>query len=499
VTTAAHLAGRGDSSRRGRNLGRTALAAVVLLCGLTLVLGFANKARCAGPEYDAAGRSGPNFNIRYDRDVCYSDIQYLWLGRDIDKHVFPYLSGGINQNGGLYGGTMEYPVLTGLMIWAGALFAQTDGGFLLGSALLMAPFGLLTAWLLGRLSRWRALLWALGPPLVLYAFHNWDLPVVACAVGAVYVVHRGWGATGSRRPLIERATAGAVLLGLGFAFKLYPGAFVLPLALYVLTASRSHGQGGWSGRYDVVGALRVVTAAVLTVVAVNLPFAVLGYDGWWASFAFQGHRKVDITTNSIWFWGFRPRSNPDNESFQSLMDWLSPTLVFASFALAVAIGWWRYRRQGAYPWVAVSGAMLVGFLLLHKVHSPQYTLWLLPFLVLLRVPWSLVMGYYLVDAAMGIGIFRWFYVTKTGLPSGIYDSWESQAVMVGVWGRAILLVVLFWVFVRAEATVSMVDGIRGADVASRGDHPDDRGLLGKAAGDQARREGRLARTGDRGA
>lgn len=483
-------------------LGRIALAAVVLLCGLTLALGFANKARCTGPEFDAAGRSGPDFNIRYDRDVCYSDIQYLWLGRDIDRHVFPYLSGGIRADGGLYGGTVEYPVLTGLVIWAGAIFAQTDAGFLLGSALLMAPFGLLTAWLLGRLSRWRALLWALGPPLVLYAFHNWDLPVVACAVGAVYVVHRGWGAAGGQRPLIERATMGAVLLGVGFAFKLYPGAFVLPLALYVLTASRHPGRPGGTppggtSRYDVAGALRVATTAVLTVLAVNLPFAVLGYNGWWASFAFQSHRKVDITTNSIWFWGFRPRSNPDNETFQSLIDWLSPTLVFTSFALAIAIGWWRYRREGAYPWVAVSGAMLAGFLLLHKVHSPQYTLWLVPFFVLLRVPWSLVGAYYLVDAAMGIGIFRWFYVTKTGLPSGIYDSWESQAVMIGVWGRAILLVALFWVFVRAQATIPMSNPGQ-TDVASASDLPESRRLLGKTPGDQARCEGQLTRTGDRG-
>ena len=105
----------------------------------------------------------------------------------------------------------------------------------------MAPFGLLTGWLLGRLARWRALLWALGPPLVLYAFHNWDLPVVACAVGAVYVMH-GWR---TDRPLADRATVAAVLLGLGFAFKLYPGAFVLPLALYVLTASPA-GQR-WTG------------------------------------------------------------------------------------------------------------------------------------------------------------------------------------------------------------------------------------------------------------
>lgn len=428
--------------------GRAALAAVVLLCGLTLLLGYANKARCAGPEFDEAGRSGPDYSVRYDRDVCYSDIQYLWLGRDIDQHVFPYLSGGITSDGALVGGTVEYPVLTGLVIWGGAIFAQTDAGFLLGSALLMAPFGLLTAWLLGRLSRWRALVWALGPPLVLYAFHNWDLPVVACAVAAVYVLHRGWGAAGASRPLEQRATAAAVLLGLGFAFKLYPGAFVLPLALYVLAASRPT-----TGRYDIAGALRVSAAAAVTAITVNVPFAVLGWEGWWASFAFQGERKVDITTNSIWFWGFRPTSNPDNESFQSLMDWVSPVAVLVSFGVAVAVGWWRYRREGVYPWIAVSAAMLVGFLLLHKVHSPQYTLWLLPFFVLLRVPWTLVGLYFVADAAMGIGIFRWFYVTKSRLPSGIYDSWESQAVMVGVWGRALLLVVLFWVFLHARHTV----------------------------------------------
>ena len=133
--------------------------------------------------------------IRANRDVCYSDIQKLWLGRDIDLHVFPYLTGSITPEGELRGGTVEYPVLSGLLMWVAAVPAHTDGEFLAWSALLMAPFGLVTGWLLGRLARWRALLWALGPPLVLYAFHNWDLPVVACAVGAVYAVH-GWRTRG---------------------------------------------------------------------------------------------------------------------------------------------------------------------------------------------------------------------------------------------------------------------------------------------------------------
>ena len=437
TSTAVEPQAASERPSRRRRAGAGAVAVLVLLTGLTMLLGYANKARCVGPEFDAAGRSQPDFDIRVDRDVCYSDIQFLWLGRDIDKHVFPYVSGSITPEGQLVGGVVEYPVLTGVLIWAGALFAGNDGQFLLGSALLMAPFGLLTGWMLGRLSRWRALLWAIGPPLVLYAFHNWDLPVVACAVGAVYVVH---GRAGGR-PLADRAVVAAVLLGLGFALKLYPGAFVLPLALHVLAQSRPGGLHWW-------GAVRVGLAAAGTVVLVNLPFALVGYEGWRASFTFQQLRNVDLTTNSIWYWGFRPESDPENLDFQALMDVVSPLAVLASFAVALAAGWWRFRRTASYPWVAVSAAMLCGFMLLHKVHSPQYTLWLLPFLVLLAVPWRWVVAYLVTDAVMGIGIFRWLYSLDHGPPAGIYDGVAAQAVAVGVWGRAALLAVLFVTFLR---------------------------------------------------
>ncbi|MFC6094921.1 hypothetical protein ACFP3R_37145, partial [Saccharothrix lopnurensis] len=198
----AAVPGRADAGPRAPGFGRVALAALVLLCGLTLFAGFLNKDRCTGPEFDAWGRSAPDYEERNKADVCYSDVQHLWIGRDVDRHVFPYVNGDITSGGVLVGGVVEYPVLTGLLIWMGAFFAHTDGAFLLFSALLMAPFGLATGYLLGRLSRWRALIWALGPPLVLYAFHNWDLPVVFCAVAAVYAVHHGHGRR--YRPLVDR-------------------------------------------------------------------------------------------------------------------------------------------------------------------------------------------------------------------------------------------------------------------------------------------------------
>ncbi|MDR6597330.1 glycosyltransferase family 87 protein [Saccharothrix longispora] len=449
VTREAVAVPGGASATPGASrFGRVGLAVVVLLCGLTMFAGFLNKDRCTGPEFDQWGRSAPDYEERNKAEVCYSDVQHLWIGRDVDRHVFPYVHGSINSKGVLVGGVVEYPVLTGLLIWAGAIFAHTDAAFLLFSALLMAPFGLAAGYLLGKLSRWRALVWAIGPPVVLYAFHNWDLPVVFCAVAAVYVVHRGWGER--ERPLVQRAVVASVLLGIGFAFKIYPAIFVLPLCLYVLTG----GPGGRDlprGRsWDWAGAVKVALASVVTVVLINLPFAVVGLEGWKASFAFQGLRRVDITTNSIWFWAMRPFMADDD--MQSLVSVLSPVGILASFALACWIGWRRYQAEGTYPWVPVSAAMLCGFLLLHKVHSPQYTLWLVPMFVLLRVHWGWIASYFVADLAMGIGIFRWYYAIEFAQPSGIYDGFSAQAVVIGVWGRAALLVALFLVFLRSEVT-----------------------------------------------
>ncbi|WP_028475849.1 glycosyltransferase family 87 protein [Nocardia sp. CNY236] len=416
---------------------------VVLLCGLTLAGAYVNKARCAGAPFGEDGRSAV-FDAVKDSDVCYSDIQFLWLGRDINEHVFPYVAGGITTDGALVGGAVEYPVLSGVLMWMGALGADNDAQFLRHSALLLAPFALMVAWMLARLCGTAALLWAAGPPLVLYAFHNWELPVVAMAVAAIYIM-----AAAPRHSFRGSAIAAGVLLGLGFCLKLYPGIFVLPLVVYVLTRGGVRDPDG-GRRMDVAGAAWTAFAAMGTVLAVNLPFAVIGYPGWRASITFQQLRQADITTNSLWYWGVRPIFGPEAYSepaFQQMVSVASPLLVFAAFALAMWLGWRRYSTTGVFPWVGVSGAMLCGFLLFHKVHSPQYTLWLVPFLVVLEVPWWLVGSYFAADATVGIGVFRYFYSIGTGVSVDVMES----IVQFGVWGRVILLIVLFFVFLWAPS------------------------------------------------
>lgn len=453
-----------DTRRRGlrdlaRRAGLTGCAGIlVLLTGVGLFLGYANKDRCFGPVFDDEGRSipsptqswRPDQMRRWNRDVCYTDIQKLWASRDLSYHEFPYVNGEITERGKLEGGTVEYPVLTGFLMWFSSLFAENDAQFLASTMLFMAPFGLATGWLLGRLTRWRALIWAIGPPMILYAGHNWDLPVVACAVGAVAVMHLG---SSPEWPVARRGFWAAVLLGFGIAFKLYPGAFLVPLALYVLT----RGENGTDNslprreRYDRRSAITVFTSAAVTVVCLNVPFAVVGFQGWLASITFQRNRVLDSGTNSIWYWGFRKLFAKDDPMFHAWTDLLSPSLVLLSFALACWLGWRRYRRDGVYPWVQVSGAMLCGFLLLHKVHSPQYALWLVPFFVLLRVRWWWVASYLVCDIAIAYGYFRMIYLGTVDA-SAAAKSVNRLIMTLGVWGRPALLVVLFFLFL-GTATV----------------------------------------------
>ncbi|WP_049793813.1 glycosyltransferase family 87 protein [Hoyosella subflava] len=407
----------------------------VVLAAFSLLLAYLNKARCAGPVFSEFGRS-ENFDLYKNQLVCYSDIQLLWLGRDIDRHVFPFIEGGITPDGRLFGGTVEYPVLSGVLMWLGAIPSSNDAEFLFYSALLLTPFALLTAWMLAKLGGHRVLLFVATPPLIMYGFHNWELPVVFTAVAAIYVV-----TTAQTWSIRTRGIVAAVLLGIGLCLKLYPGIFVLPLALYVLTEGKKE-----RGHFDFRGAFSVAGAAVATVAAINAPFAIAGFEGWRASFEFQSLRRADITTNSIWYWGLLPRME-DETVYDAWVELLSPALILTSFAVAVAVGWWTYHRHGTYPWVGVSAAMLCGFLLFHKVHSPQFALWLIPFFILLRVPWQLIGAYLLADIAIGIGVFRYFY----DLGAGIDPTGGSELVtQVGVWGRAAGLVIFYALFLRAS-------------------------------------------------
>ena len=399
------------------------LLAVLLGCVAVLTLsGYLLKAQCIG-----------HYNERRDRDLCSNDIQVLYLVRGMHEHPFPYVHGDL-VDGQLVGGALEYPVLTGLFAWFPALVVHDDGGYLQVTALLLSPFSFLTVWLLSKMVRWRALLYALAPPLLWYSFHNWDLLVVAATVGALYAWWR------------ERYAWAGVWLAVGGALKFWPLLFVLPLLL-----------DRWVAR-DRGGAVRggVAFAAVFGVV--NGVFLVASPRGWWAPYAFQQQRAADLTSNSIWYWGLPDLTTSD-------LNTLVPVLLLLGTATACAVGWLRARTEGEFPFVQVCGALLCLFMLTNKAHSPQYALWLLPFFCLVRLRWGWWAAYMVLDLLMYVGLFRWYYSLATPADD---SALSYQAVILGVWGRASMLALLYVVLLRSAPAFERAQ-------------PDEPVLVGRAA------------------
>lgn len=381
---------------------------VLAVAALTLISGLAFKSPCLHDWHGQQFSKG-----------CYNDIQFLYPQRGIPQHIFPYVHGKLisDANGdALVGGTFEYPVLTGLFAWFAGLPVHGPNHYLVWSAVLLAPFGLLTAWLLARMTGWRAMYFAAAPAMVLYAFHNWDLLVVAATVGAFYAWWR------------QRYLWTAFLLGIGTCLKLYPLFFLAPLVLERLIAS------------DRRNAVRTALVGAVTVAAVNLPFALVNASGWWAPYDFQRLRNADYTSDSIWIWGFPGLSRSD-------LNRLTPILIGTAFIVALGIGWWRGRREGVYPFLQVCAAMLFAFVVLGKVFSPQYALWLLPFFALVRVRWGWWAAFVAADVTLYFGLFRWFYdFIYRHVDFGL----AKQALIIGIWGRATIVALLFVVFLAAQ-------------------------------------------------
>jgi uncharacterized membrane protein len=386
---------------------------VLAACALMLVGGFLLKGQCLLATAFEAGH-------QYSR-LCYNDIQPLYGIRSVAENVFPYIGGEFTVDHQLIGGAVEYPVLTGLFLWFAGLFASDANGYLRMSAILLAPFGLLTAYLLARMTGWRALMFAASPAVVFYAFHNWDLLVVAAVVAGMWFWWK------------DRPVWAAVMFGVGAALKLYPILFVIPLVV-------EHWMGG---RRSDAG--KIALAGGGTALGINLPFMLINFSGWWATYEF--HRVRGPNYDSIWGlaasrWGWSLLQMPS-------LNMTVAVVTVGTFAIALIYGWQKGRERGSYPFLQVAAALLVAFLLWNKVHSPQYTLWLLPFFVLLRVHVLWWVAYAAIDTLAYVSIFRWFfdYVYEgEGIATPAY-----RGMVYAVWVRALLLLALLVVFLRARS------------------------------------------------
>jgi uncharacterized membrane protein len=221
---------------------------------------------------------------------------------------------------------------------------------------------------------WVALL-AIGvSPLVLGSLFDtrFDLwPTLLAVAGLAAVVH-------------ERPLVGGVLLGLGFAAKLWPGV-LLPIAAAYLWRRR--------GR---TGALAVISAFVVVVAACFLPFAIVGPGGLRAMFADQLDRPLQVESlgaavlMGAQHLGMHPLATVTSHGAQALNGrGAGPAADLSTVLEIAAVVWiwiafaWRREATGQTTLLAAAAAVcaLVAF---DRVLSPQYLIWLVPFVPLVR-------------------------------------------------------------------------------------------------------------------
>jgi uncharacterized membrane protein len=400
----------------GRSPFWTPLRVVLLIAVAVLAVGWLGKVPCLQEYRTDDGQLALDWrNNRQYYELCYSDTVPLYGIEGLQDGLVPYRDSWVENPGtpDEHVRYMEYPVLTGFFQYANARLA--DGWLWLSQRSSLAPAGLPVvvyfdisavwlafAWLVVvwavRLLRptrpWDAVLVALSPLVAVHAFTNFDTLAVACATGGLLALAR-------RHPLL-----GGLLLGVGGAFKFYPLLLLLPV---VLVAAR---------RRDAGVAGRVVGAALVTTVVLNAPIALAYPAGWWEFFRLNRTRPAD--PDSLYYavsyftgWpGFDGRLGSGEAPV--VLNLVTLALFAFCCAALVILG----VRATRIPRLSSLGFLLVAsFLLVNKVWSPQYSLWLVPLAVLALPRWRLLLSWMVIDALVWVPrMFYYLTPAAKGLP-----------------------------------------------------------------------------------
>ena len=355
----------------------TPLRVLLALTFLTSGLGLVQKDWCRDNAWAAPGLY---------THACYSDIPPLYFGRGLADGDLPY----IHQTGDRQ---IEYPVLTGVAMWATAQLVP-DGTPVdrsrwyfdinaVALALAAAVAVGATAAVAGH-RPWDAALVAAAPVLALSGTINWDLYAVA-------LLALGMLAWGRRHPV-----AAGALIGLATATKFYPLFILGPLLVLCLRAGRLRDF------------YRALGAGVVAWSAVNVPFMLADFDGWSKFYRFSQERGVGFS--SIWF-------VLDQQGHAVPTDALNILAGGLFLAACLGIGLLGFLAPRRPRLAQLAFLVVAAFLLTNKVYSPQYVLWLLPLAALARPRWRDLLIWQAGEVVHFVGV--WLLIA--GYPPGNAD------------------------------------------------------------------------------
>ena len=269
---------------------------------------------------------------------------------------------------------------------------------------------------------------ALGS-VVIYRYDLWPAALAVAGLAAI---------------LARRERLGFASLGLGFAAKIFPGVLVPPALAYVWKTR---------GRREALLCLAYAAAAVAVFV---VPFLIVAPDGFWGSIHRQASRPLQIESLGAGILlvahqvGGLHLHVITSHGSQNLGGSLPDAFAAAESALLVItlVAVWAAAALGpAKPerLVRYAAASVVAFAAFDKVLSPQFMIWLLPLVPLVRGRRGLV-----ASSLLGLALLLtqlWFPIRYWDLARDL-DAFPSWTVL----ARDVVLVALLAVLLVKDAS-----------------------------------------------
>jgi uncharacterized membrane protein len=309
------------------------LATLILLAILATLLGIFKFSSCEGN-----GWATPAQYIH----ACYSDIPALYGARDLDKDQWSYSSTT---------DAVEYPVLTGTVMWILALATPAGENdilnyYRLNIAFLAALF-IFVVVIVYRIRPQFSYLAAIAPAAIGSLYINWDLWAIISMMLSIYWFDR------------KKYKHSAIAIGISISTKFLPVFLLLPIVLIL-----------WR-RNEVKELIRYIAITVGTFVAINLPVFLTTPEGWLRFYELNFDRGQDW--GSLWYALTSLGVNLGNTNFFAILA-LFLSVLFISLLI--------FSTKEVLTLADVSFIVLALVMIASKVYSPQYILWLVPLAVI---------------------------------------------------------------------------------------------------------------------
>jgi len=270
--------------------------------------------------------------------ACYSDLPSLFGERGLIDNKWPYAS---KTN------AVEYPVITGLVMYATSFVAHSPISYFNINAIFLALLFIVVILIARRIKPEFAYLIPLAPAMVASLYINWDLWAIATMMLAIYWFDR------------KQDIYSAIAIAISISTKFLPVFLLFPIAFILWRQNRIKELVKYIG----------TTAGVW--IAINAPFALTTPTGWWRFYKLNMERQADW--GSLWLALDQLGINLANLNYLAIL-----LLLIGMTSVAIFL----FELKHTPTLASVAFIVLAVVMISSKVYSPQYVLWLTPLAVI---------------------------------------------------------------------------------------------------------------------